>query len=249
MIYEFTIGLRTIRKEGFASLLQKISLYFRQIARGINFLTMRMPHGAPLEKTIDFSFTAAGKLIEPLQNRSEIFPFATLLQQRKPRVVVEIGTANGGTLFVWCAVADPNAVIISIDLPGGIHGGGYPRWKSFIYRKFAKPKQTLHLLRVDSHLSSTRDRLKAILPPGGIDFLFIDGDHTYEGVKKDFELYSPLVRRGGIVAFHDICLHPPEQKCDVDKLWLEIKTKYKTWEFIENPKQDLFGIGVLEIQE
>jgi predicted O-methyltransferase YrrM len=37
-----------------------------------------------------------------------------------------------------------------------------------------------------------------------VDFLFIDADHSYEGVKKDFEMYSPLVRKGGIIAFHDI---------------------------------------------
>jgi len=42
------------------------------------------------------------------------------------------------------------------------------------------------------------------------DFLFIDGDHTYEGVEGDFEMYSPLVRRGGIIAFHDIVPGPPE---------------------------------------
>ena len=37
----------------------------------------------------------------------------------------------------------------------------------------------------------------------GIGFLFIDGDHRYEGVKKDFELYSPKVKVDGIIAFHD----------------------------------------------
>jgi len=36
-----------------------------------------------------------------------------------------------------------------------------------------------------------------------IDFLFIDGDHNYDGVKKDWDLYSPLLKKGSIVAFHD----------------------------------------------
>lgn len=39
----------------------------------------------------------------------------------------------------------------------------------------------------------------------GIDFLFIDGDHTYQGVLTDWLLYAPLVKRGGIIAFHDSC--------------------------------------------
>lgn len=36
-----------------------------------------------------------------------------------------------------------------------------------------------------------------------IDFLFIDGDHNYEGVKKDWNLYSSLFKKGTIIAFHD----------------------------------------------
>jgi len=104
----------------------------------------------------------------------------------------------------------------------------------------------LHLLRVDSHLPATRDRLKTLLP-GQIDFLFIDGDHTYDGVKTDFEMYSPLVKKGGLVAFHDICNHVPEAKCDVDKFWNEIRGRYRSWEFIENPGQRIYGVGVLEL--
>lgn len=36
-----------------------------------------------------------------------------------------------------------------------------------------------------------------------IDFLFIDGDHSVEGCRHDHETYSPKVKRGGFVAFHD----------------------------------------------
>jgi hypothetical protein len=41
---------------------------------------------------------------------------------------------------------------------------------------------------------------------GWLDVLFIDGDHSYEGVLTDWLLYSPLVRKRGIVAFHDCLL-------------------------------------------
>ncbi len=40
--------------------------------------------------------------------------------------------------------------------------------------------------------------------PDGIDALFIDGDHAYKAVLQDWLLYSPLVRPGGIIAFHDV---------------------------------------------
>ena len=39
---------------------------------------------------------------------------------------------------------------------------------------------------------------------GPIRLLFIDGDHSYEGCRRDFELWSPFVVPGGIIAFHDV---------------------------------------------
>jgi predicted O-methyltransferase YrrM len=245
MIYEFKIALKTIRQEGLGSLFRKFLQYIGQLFRAVWFLGLRVPKGDFPEKVVDFSFHAAGGLIYPGQIRSEYIRLATLVQERKPRVIVEIGTANGGTLVAWCALAHPRAVVVSIDLPGGIHGGGYAYWRSLIYHRFAQSGQSLHLLRADSHLPSTREQLKRILPTEGIDFLFIDGDHTYDGVKADFEMYSPLVRPGGLVALHDICKHPPEMDCHVDKLWQEIQQKYKTSEIIENVDQGGFGIGVV----
>lgn len=248
MIYELKIAFRTIQKEGLGSLFSKIFLYIRQLFAGVRFLTMRPPHSRSAKEVVDFAFNAAGGLIAPGQVRSEIIQLAALIQQRKPRIVVEIGTANGGTLVVWCAMADPKATIVSLDLPGGIHGGGYPYWKSYVYRHFLQPEQTLHLLRADSHQPESRERLKRALPASDIDFLFIDGDHTYNGVKTDFEMYSPLVRPRGLVALHDICVHPPELDCHVDKFWAEIRSRYNSWEYIENPNQGGLGIGVVEMK-
>lgn len=45
--------------------------------------------------------------------------------------------------------------------------------------------------------------LNRILKGRQIDFLFIDGDHSVEGVRSDWDNYSPFVRSGGIIAFHD----------------------------------------------
>jgi predicted O-methyltransferase YrrM len=181
------------------------------------------------------------------QVRSEIIGLTKLVGQRQPKTIVEIGTAHGGTLFLWCRLAHPDATIISLDLPGGIHGGGYPYWKSFIYRRFPSASQKLHLLRGDSHKPEMLAQLKSLLPEDGkVDFLFIDGDHTYEGVKSDFEMYSGLVRPGGLIAFHDICKHPEHLNSHVDRYWQEVKSKHHASEFIENPDQGGFGIGTIE---
>jgi predicted O-methyltransferase YrrM len=80
-----------------------------------------------------------------------------------------------------------------------------------------------------------------------IDFLMIDGDHTYEGVKADFEIYSKFVRKGGVIAFHDIIDTPLHRElfCRVDKFWNEIKDGKEHDEFIEG--SDWGGIGILWI--
>ncbi|MGC8651549.1 MAG: hypothetical protein ACP5RX_02980 [Minisyncoccia bacterium] len=58
-------------------------------------------------------------------------------------------------------------------------------------------------------------------------------------------MYSPLVRKGGIIAFHDIAIHPPETECFVHNFWKEIKNNYQNKEIIRNKNQGWAGIGVL----
>lgn len=67
-----------------------------------------------------------------------------------------------------------------------------------------------------------------------LDLLFLDGDHTYEGVKKDYENFSPLVRSGGIIAFHDIVdsEYHRNAKCFVNKFWTEVKVNKTYTEII-----------------
>jgi hypothetical protein len=66
-----------------------------------------------------------------------------------------------------------------------------------------------------------------------LDYLFLDGGHTYGGVQSDSQVYSPLARSGGIVAFHDIATSRKESKCEVAKFWSEIKNHYRHLEIIE----------------
>ncbi len=247
MFYELQVGLRTLRQEGLGPLLRKTSIYFNQLLKGLRFCFLRMPTNASAEQLVDFSFHAAGGLLETAQVRNEIIQLTTEIGRRRPAVVVEIGTAQGGTLFLWCRQSAPSATIVSIDLPGGMHGGGYPYWKSWIYRRFPLAGQTLHLLRGDSHAAEMRALLQTVLPGDGkIDFLFIDGDHTYDGVKADYEIYGPLVRPGGLIAFHDICRHPAALNCHVDRYWNEVKISRRSREIIHDPNQGRCGIGLIE---
>ena len=107
------------------------------------------------------------------------------------------------------------------------------------------PGQSLRLIRADSHDKITLEKVLSIYQES-IDFLFIDGDHTYEGVKKDFEMYSPLVVDKGIIAFHDVAPHTPESGCEVNKFWNEIKPLYEHVEIIRDVDQKWAGIGVIK---
>lgn len=59
------------------------------------------------------------------------------------------------------------------------------------------------------------------------DVIFIDGDHSYEGVKKDYELLWPKLKQGGLMIFHDILVDRETEwgKCGVKQFWDELDKK------------------------
>jgi len=197
------------------------------------------------EKLVDFTFNKCYGLIKPMQIKKEILELMNILKKFQPKNILEIGTARGGTLFLFSHIIPEDASIISIDLPHGEFGGGYPNWKIPLYKSFAMKNQKIHLIRKNSHKKETLKQVKSILKEQKIDFLFIDGDHTCEGVKKDYLIYSPLVKKDGIIAFHDIAIHPQGSGCKVNKFWNEIKKKYNYKEIIDEHDQNWGGIGIL----
>ena len=197
---------------------------------------------------IPFAYRGKGyfKTIEPRQNSLEIEGLYREVCQLCPEQVLEIGTARGGTLYLWTQAASDDAVIVSVDLPKGDFGGAYPIEKMPFYQEFARNNQALHLLREDSHDPMTIAKVKTLFARGKIDFAFIDGDHTYEGVKADFENYGPLVRPGGLIAFHDILPRPDMPSIQVDKFWAELKQTFETRDLIGSDASGRkIGIGLL----
>jgi predicted O-methyltransferase YrrM len=210
--------------------------------RAVSFLSLifrlRLQHGA--HQIVDF--VLSDPLIRPVQVPSELHRFAQIVASICPKKVLEIGTFQGGTLCILARLSAPDATIISIDLPGGKFGGGQSQLRSLLYHTFGKLFQRMHLIRGDSHSGEVAGKVKHITQ--SLDVVFIDGDHTYEGVKHDFLSYFPLVRQSGIIAFHDIAEHPEKAGGDVPRFWNEVKTSYRHEEIIENREQG-WGIGVL----
>ena len=113
-----------------------------------------------------------------------------------------------------------------------------------MYQSFALDQQSIWCSRSDSHSPATFRLVKERLGEMSLDFLFIDGDHSYQGVKMDFEMYSPLVREGGMIALHDIAPHR-DKDVGVPDFWNELRNEYDTVEIIAKSDQGWAGIGVI----
>lgn len=72
----------------------------------------------------------------------------------------------------------------------------------------------------DSADPATKQKLKALLGSRSIDLLFIDGNHTYEGVKSDYGLYAPLTKH--LIAFHDVFSETEPRALGVNHFWNEV---------------------------
>jgi predicted O-methyltransferase YrrM len=238
-----------LRREGLASCARRTWHYIYKwpsyLLFAMKMMRLNSGCGLDLHKWVNFAFTGYSNLIMPLQIRSEILQLLDSIQSRPPKYILEIGTSNGGTLFLLSRVATEDACVISIDLPLGPYGGGYPAWKRLFYKSFARKDQVIRLIRADSHEPVAQKKVEAILQANRIDLLFIDGDHTYEGVRADFEMYEPFVKEGGMIVFHDIVSHRWEHDCGVDRFWDEIRNSHEHLEFIENPNQGWAGLGLI----
>ncbi len=185
--------------------------------------------------------------IVSFQNKFELLEFLKLIKKIKPKMVLEIGTAMGGTLFLLSRYSSANAVIISVDLPEiRVGSRNFPNNPSF-FEKFIRKKQKCIFIRGDSHDLSTFKKIKEILDNRKLDLLFIDGEHTYNGVKKDFEMYKSLVKSGGLICFHDIVPGSYSNVGKVPNFWREIREEYNFREIVKDWNQGGFGIGILFI--
>lgn len=239
--------VRLFRAQGASAVVNRSLARVRDLRRLRAALAAR-PHFADVDALLDFAFGPDAALITPAQIRPEIRDLLLRLRSAGPRRILEIGTANGGSLFLWAQVAAADAHLISLDLPGGSFGDGYARWKRPLYRSFAREGQKITLLQDDSHLERSLDAVRDKLDGEPLDFLFIDGDHTYDGVRRDFEMYAPLVRPGGLVAFHDIASHA-DPTCQVDRFWNELKQHHACTEFLADPPAGWAGLGLVQMPQ
>lgn len=185
-------------------------------------------------------------ILKASQKEKELNMLIDFLMGRRLNSIFEIGCHKGGTLYLWCRLGSGSAKIVTIDLVFKRKNG--TRDSEEVIRQISKyrtRRQKLHFMVKDSHSDETRRDLEIFLNGDKLDFLFIDGDHSYEGVKSDFEMYFGLVNDGGIIAFHDIVSGNYASVGEVPRFWNEIKSKFEHREFVADWRQGGFGIGVI----
>jgi predicted O-methyltransferase YrrM len=185
--------------------------------------------------------------INETQIVSEFEELLKIYKDLQPTRILEIGSLTGRALRHFMHYAQEGATVISLDLPvrdfcgpGDFRVEEQEHNYTVEWPKWAKEnKIKLYLIKGMSQNAKSLEQVKNITPE--LDFVFIDGNHMYEYVKRDYEMYSPLVRKEGIVAFHDIGLN---EEGGVYRLWNDLKEKYKHIEILHSDKKEK-GIGVL----
>ncbi|MCM8536350.1 MAG: class I SAM-dependent methyltransferase [Lentisphaeraceae bacterium] len=148
--------------------------------------------------------------------------FANLLvKEMKPELFVELGSHWGESYFTFCqSVLESglDARCYAVDTwEGDDQAGNYGEEVFTSVNDYNKKNyQSFSYL-----LRSTFDESLSKFGDETIDLLHIDGLHTYEAVKHDFETWSPKVKPGGVILFHDVCARHDD--FGVWKLWEEIK--------------------------
>ena len=169
-------------------------------------------------------------------------PFAAwIIQEAKPEVFVELGTHCGHSYFAFCEAiqrAQTETKCWAVDTwRGDAHSGTYT---DEVFSDVREHNEE-HYANFSKLLRTTFDEATTEFQNRSIDILHIDGFHTYEAARHDFDAWLPKVKRGGIVLLHDICVH--EGDFGVWKLWDEIKMRYQN--HMEFPHS--YGLGVVQV--
>jgi predicted O-methyltransferase YrrM len=161
-----------------------------------------------------------------------------IIENLRPKTVVELGSHNGLSYFAFCNAINHlglNTKAFAVDTwEGDVHAGAYENstfedvsdFNSWNYSDFSTLKRMFFA-------DAAKD-----FADGSIDLLHIDGLHTYEAVKEDYETWKPKLSNRAVVLFHDTAVRG--ESWGVWKLWEELTSNIPGFNFHHSA-----GLGVL----
>jgi GT2 family glycosyltransferase len=168
-------------------------------------------------------------------------PFAHwIVAVLKPGIVVELGTQNGVSYSAFCEAVVRSGLdthCFAVDTwRGDDQAGHYGEEVYLDLRRFHDGRYGAF----SELLRCTFDQALPYIPDASVDLLHIDGLHTYEAVRHDFENWRPKLSDRAVVLFHDTNVR--EREFGVWRLWKELRTQFPSFEFLHG-----HGLGVLAV--
>lgn len=187
------------------------------------------------------SLTFSGRKLS--QNPPELVEFAHFIARHDVRSYCEVGARHGDTFHYLTQQLPVGSLSLAVDYPGGAWG------KAVSPRFLNAATSDLRDKGYDARViyGKSEDVVDQVAEAGPFDLIFIDADHRYEAVKRDWELYRPLAKTA--IAFHDVCGDGVLDKktgfpVEVHKLWAEILEEGWLVELFAVPNSKM-GIGVV----
>lgn len=161
---------------------------------------------------------------------------AWLIEQMRPRSVVELGTHQGFSYFAMCEFAQRlglDTTFSAVDTwQGDEHAGFY---SSDVFEAVSRWNE--RFVPGSTLMRMTFAEARGGIDDESVDLLHIDGRHRYEDVVQDFDLYARTLSDRGVVLFHDIAEYGSD--FGVHRFWEELTTRYPTFSFDHS-----HGLGV-----
>lgn len=168
-----------------------------------------------------------------------------LILNVKPERVLCIGSKKGFIPAI-CALAcqeNKKGVVDFVDAGYGLENPN--NWCGVAWWKRKDPEKHFSFLDINHYLKTyvMTSQEFADLYNFKYQYIYIDGDHSYEGIKKDYQLFWPRLTKSGFMAFHDVTVkkQPKLPPFGVWKFWEELHSTYKTI----FPKSES-GLGILQ---
>jgi len=170
-------------------------------------------------------------------------PFAFwIVDAIKPAVFVELGTHKGDSYCAFCQAVEvlslPTRCWAIDTWEGDEHSG---RYGNEVFQELQAYHDSRYA-RFSTLLRTTFDEALSRFEDRSIDLLHIDGLHTYEAVKHDFEGWLPKLSRRGVVLLHDVNVR--DRGFEVWRLWEELSRVYPTFVFPHGHGLGLVAAGI-----